>query len=443
MRPNKRFVATLIAFTTAFGLCPPAATSPAQALRGTKAPAGAWAQAAVLTGSDTAFSDYPNEASDFGWSVAVSGGTAVVGAPWFSSSTGFAGEPNEAPLGEATGRAYVFTKGPTGWRQTAELVGSDTTPGNEFGAAVAISGGTIVVGAPGHGPGTTFSDNSFYVGAGRAYVFQRDATGWHQTAELTTAGSYVSGCSVAVSGTTALVSAYSGAYVFQQSAAGWHRTAALERISVADAEGCYEIAVSGNTAAVGPSGEERLTMFSNSATGWHQTAQLNLTTKCVWFAKISCLNPDAGASIAISGDVLAVGAPGEWEEEHYATGQTITGGLHGRMYIFTKGTSSWRQTADLANSAFYFGWSVAASGNVIVAGAPAVTSVFGPGGFDMPTTMGHTYLFTRGPAGWHLSADLTGPDATPGDYSGRSVALSGGTVVVGAPYASRAFVFAG
>jgi hypothetical protein len=58
------------------------------------------------------------------------------------------------------GRAYLFTKTPTGWRQSAELVGSDTVTADWFGGSVAVSGSTIVVGAPNHA-----SD------AGRAYVF--------------------------------------------------------------------------------------------------------------------------------------------------------------------------------------------------------------------------------------------------------------------------------
>ena len=47
------------------------------------------------------------------------------------------------------GRAYVFTKTGAGWKQAAELKGSDTAAGDYFGYSVAISGTTAVVGAPG------------------------------------------------------------------------------------------------------------------------------------------------------------------------------------------------------------------------------------------------------------------------------------------------------
>ena len=59
------------------------------------------------------------------------------------------------------GRAYVFTKTASRWKEIVELKGSDTGPRNWFGSSVAIWGATAVVGA------LQFSN---YVG--RAYVFE-------------------------------------------------------------------------------------------------------------------------------------------------------------------------------------------------------------------------------------------------------------------------------
>ena len=75
------------------------------------------AQLAELKGSDTTVGD------DFGVSVAISGTTAIVGAD---------GHANVA------GGAYVFTKTATGWKQRAELKGSDTVANDFFGGSVAI-----------------------------------------------------------------------------------------------------------------------------------------------------------------------------------------------------------------------------------------------------------------------------------------------------------------
>ena len=99
-----------------------------------------WKQTAELKGGDTVSPDH------FGYSVAVSGTTAVVGAE------------NHA---KEAGRAYVFSETKGAWKQVAELKGSDTAAGDVFGASVAVSGVTALVGAYGHGDL-----------AGRAYVFE-------------------------------------------------------------------------------------------------------------------------------------------------------------------------------------------------------------------------------------------------------------------------------
>jgi hypothetical protein len=137
-----------------------------------------WRQTAVLKASDTAAKE------NFGESVAASGGTIVVGARGHD---------------DGAGRAYVFTRAVTGWRQTAELKGADTGAKDNFGESVAVSGSTIVVGAYGHARP-----------AGRAYVFTRAATSWRQTAELKgadTAGKDNFGGSVAVADSTIVVGA--------------------------------------------------------------------------------------------------------------------------------------------------------------------------------------------------------------------------------------------
>ena len=124
-----------------------------------------------LQGSDTVAGD------TLGNSVAISGSTVIVGAYDHAKSAG---------------RAYVFATTGSGWKQMAELQGPDTVAGDQFGSSVSVSGTTAVVGAGGH------ADH-----AGRAYVFAKTPSGWKQTAELkgsdTVAGDYF-GWSVAISG---------------------------------------------------------------------------------------------------------------------------------------------------------------------------------------------------------------------------------------------------
>jgi hypothetical protein len=250
-------------------------------------------QLAILKGSDTVAGDY------FGFRVAISGTTAIVGAFGHAS---------------IAGRAYVFTKTATGWKQVAELEGSDTAALDDFGSSVAISGTTAVVGADGYG--------------NRAYVFTKTATGWKQVAELEgsdTAALDDFGISVAISGTTAVVGAdgYGNsagrAYVFTKTATGWRQTAELKGSDTASLNGFgVSVAISGTTAVVSATTDGhasvigRAYLFTKTATGWRQTAELKASHTGLWkFVD----------SVAISGTTVMVGAPSD-------------ANLAGRAYVF-------------------------------------------------------------------------------------------------------------
>jgi hypothetical protein len=152
----------------------------------------AWSQQAELSAADAASGDI------FGFSVAISGSTAVAGARNKNSFTG---------------AAYVFAV-PS---QQAELTAADAAAEDTFANSVAIWGSTAVVGAP-------FKNSE----TGAAYVFVRSGTAWSQQAELTAADGASGdsfGTSVAISGTSAMVGApdkdsSTGAVARPSSAAG-------------------------------------------------------------------------------------------------------------------------------------------------------------------------------------------------------------------------------
>ncbi|MEE9595169.1 MAG: DapH/DapD/GlmU-related protein [Acidiferrobacterales bacterium] len=105
-------------------------------------------EVAKLTASD------PATFAEFGFSVALAGDTAVIGAvgdDFFSGS------------------AYVFTRSGTTWTQQAKLTASDAAIGDLFGFSVALAGNTAVIGA--------FLDDDAGSGSGSAYVFSRDGDG--------------------------------------------------------------------------------------------------------------------------------------------------------------------------------------------------------------------------------------------------------------------------
>jgi hypothetical protein len=168
----------------------------------------------------------------FGSSVAVSRGTIVVGAPFHANMAG---------------QAFVFQEGAGGWHQVAELVGSGVVGADLFGASVAVSGPTVVVGARGFNASNV----------GRVYIFQEGTGGWHEVARLVGSGAAVGtafGYSVAVSGGTAVVGALSAfrAFIFQEGAGGWHQVADLVgSVGVGTDLFGQSVAVSGPTVVVG------------------------------------------------------------------------------------------------------------------------------------------------------------------------------------------------
>jgi hypothetical protein len=293
-----------------------------------------WNEVAELKGSDTVASDF------FGYSVAISGTTAVVSAPGFAKNAG---------------RAYIFARTATGWKQAAELKGSDTVAGDYFGDSLAISGATTFVGADGHAKS-----------AGRAYVFTNVATGWEQVAELkgsdTVAGDGF-GYAVAISGTTVIVGApdhakdAGRAYVFTDATAGWKQAAELKGSDTVAKNGFgVSVAISGMTAIAGAPGFSkaagRAYVFAKTGGVWTQARELK--------GLDTVASDDFGYTVAISNATAVAGAPGFSKAA-------------GRAYVFTNTATGWKQAAKLKGSdtvaADYFGYSVAISGTTAIVGA--------------------------------------------------------------------------
>jgi carbonic anhydrase/acetyltransferase-like protein (isoleucine patch superfamily) len=102
---------------------------------------GVWSQQAYLKASNTGASDA------FGFSVALSGDTLVVGEAYENSDAmGVNGDQSSTSAG-ASGAVYVFTRSGGVWSQQAYLKASNTGEGDYFGGSVALSGDTLAVGA--------------------------------------------------------------------------------------------------------------------------------------------------------------------------------------------------------------------------------------------------------------------------------------------------------
>ncbi len=380
----------------------PATVSPgaAPALRAVLA-----AQQAKLTAGDGAAADY------FGYSVAISGATAVVGAT--------------APGGVAVGGTdgvYVFVRSGTTWSQQQKLVAPDASDPGRFGLSVAISGDTVVVSAP---------DTDALSGA--VYVFVRSGTTWSQQQKLTPSSGTTGdrfGSAVAISGDTLVVGHLNddlganvdqgSAYIFVRSGTTWSQQQKLIA-SDGDADDCfgYAVAVSGDTAVVGAAKDDTgaeenqgsAYVFVRSGATWTQQQKLTATDGAGWAY--------FGGSLALRGDTFVAGAP-------YANvGANVA---QGAAYVFVRSGSTWSQqqklTASDGAADDYFGQSVALSGNTAVVGAH-----HDPVGAN--AEQGSAYVFTRFGAGWSQYRKLTAGDGAAEDSFGWSAAISDATVVVG------------
>jgi hypothetical protein len=308
--------------------------------------------------------------SDFGVSVAVSCDTAVVGAR------------NAHGAKAGSGAAFVHERhegGPNKWGRVATLIASNGAASDEFGAAVAVVGDTVFIGAPD-------ADSPTLAGTGSVYVYQRNQGGpsaWGEVLQLASSTGEVGsrfGSAVAARGDTLVVGAarqdhqgttdVGAAYVFERDLGG---------------PGAW-----GETRELGPSNP--------------------------------VLSGRFGSSAAIDGDTLVVGSP-----------TNTWGNPLESAYVFERdlgGPGTWGESAALTESHDLgrFGFSVSISNDRIAVGAPGHTHT--------NAGQGAVFLFERdagGPGAWGEVAELLATAPANGDQLGYSVAVHGETVVVGAP----------
>jgi hypothetical protein len=344
----------------------------------------------TLVANDSIPGDYQ------GWSVSVSGDTAIVGAYRKSSSTG-----------GQTGAAYVFIRSGDFWSQQAKLTPGDAAGSDYFGGSVAIDGNTAVVG--------TWRKNT-YIGA--AYVFVRSGSVWDQQAKLT-ASDGVSGddfgWAVSVSGDTVVVGAYNknnmtgAAYVFIRAGSTWNQQAKLTTDDGAanDAFG-YSLSVAGDTAVVGAWRKNDFSgaayVFVRSGASWVQQAKLA--------AHDGEINDLFGFAVSVHGEKAVVGAYGKNNNT-------------GAVYVFGRSGSAWTQQAKITASegtgTDAFGWSVSLSDEIVAVGAAGKNN-----------NTGAVYVFRRSGTLWSRQAKLIASDGSMGDAFGWSVSMNRETVVAGA-----------
>jgi hypothetical protein len=286
-----------------------------------------WGQVKKVTASDGTYYDY------FGWALALSGDTLVVGA-WGDDDNG-----------SQSGSAYIFLRnqgGANNWGQLKKISAApDSAADDYFGYSLTLDGDTLVVGAYGDDVGS-------YADHGSAFIFQRNQGGadnWGLLKKITqapdSAASDVFGFAVALDGDTLVVGAQydddrgnasGSAYVFARDEGGTENWGLVKKLTGSD----------------------------------------------------GAANDFFGRAVAISADKLVVGANGD---------NVGANADQGSAYLFASdegGTDNWGEVKKLtapdgaAND--FLGWAVAVSGDAVLAGAYAA-------GFEQ----GAAYFFTDEP----------------------------------------------
>jgi hypothetical protein len=359
--------------------------------------AGVWSQQALL---QPAFVDTEDE---FGYRVAISGDTIVVGA--WREDGGMPGvNPSLTPPDPAddsapdAGAAYVFVRSGTTWTQQAYLKASNPDAGDRFGGSVAVHGDTVVVGAFGEDSGTGVEADDSALDAGAVYVFVRSGTAWSQQAYL--------------------------------------------KAPAPQEEDFFgtSVALSGETLGVGMPFEDGVAMDSGAV-------YVLLRSGATWSVEgyLKASNPGAmdafGAFVSVDADTLVVGA---LQEDGSATGVDGTPDEAaedaGAAYVFVRSAGAWSQQAYLkatnTEAEDYFGISVSVSGDVVVVGARwedgAGTGIGADPSSNGAVQAGAAYAYVRSGATWAAAAYLKASNTDPADEFGISVAVSGATAVVGA-----------
>ncbi len=326
-----------------------------------------WRQQAKLTAIDGAAND------TFGGNVALSGDTAVIGAI------------RDDDKGDDSGSVYVFSRSDDIWSQQAKITGADTAEGDAFGQSNALSGDTLVIGAP--------HDDDKGDSSGSVYVFTRTGTVWRQQAKLTPVDGVegdVFGIDVALSGDTILVGAdlhdakalnAGAAYVYTRSESGWRLQ---EKLTAADGAETdifgVRVALSGDTALISARRDDDDLMGVDAG-----SAYVFVRTGITWRQQAKLTAPDGaaddrfGRSVALAGDTAVIGA----------MFQDDKGDNAGSAYIFTRAGDIWshqtKLTATDGATDDVFGWSAALFGSTALIGATRND--------DKGTESGSAYIF--------------------------------------------------
>lgn len=346
----------------------------------------------------------------FGYSVAISGDWAMVGAPYEDL--------------QDEGAVYVFQLVGGTWVETQKLKPSSSYSDGFFGLSIDMAGGVAVIGAIGDNGG---GDNT-----GAAFVFELEEGTWVEKTKLIPSDPFPSdefGGAVAVSGNSIVVGAhgkfgvgyYSGAaYVFKKIDGLWSETQKLTASDQAtwdyfgnavDIEG-DRIVVAAYLNDIGASGSGSVYVFEFVGGTW--------TEEQIITASDPAEDDNFGNAVVLNNDRILVSARGDDNEY---------GADAGAVYYFDEIDGDFVEQQKIivsdAQTLTAFGTAISVSGNTAVIGSMGHT--------DYVSYIGAVNVYEYVDGLWEEGEKLTaGTDTSAYDIFGNAVGLDNNRLVVGA-----------
>jgi hypothetical protein len=319
------------------------------------------------------------------------------------------------------GAAYVFVLEDGSWSEQERLVAGDGASGDRFGRSVAVSGDIAIVGAD-------LADIDGEIFEGALYVFERTGDGWAEVQKLTGSDGdahdhlgasavlqgvvLAAGAPLEEGGITDGCQGTGAVYVFESSGGVWSEAAKLfDRDGVCsdlfgeavDLDGDTIVVGAPNAFVTGPSNRGAAYVYRRVGEQWQLEQRL-----LPW-------GPDPnffGASVALDGDTLLVGA----EQEH------VNGALRqGAAYVFRRDGTSWigeqRLVASDGHEDSHFGIAAALLGHVAIIGAELEIP---PGSLRR----GVVYEYRYDGGTWNEVQRFAAPEGQGLDSFGRALSLT-------------------
>ncbi len=225
--------------------------------------------------------------------VAIHGDTAALG----------------ANLSE-TGRVEVFRNSPSGWMLEQTLMADDAAPTPHFGAPLVLENDLLLVGAPArYNPVFAYGDEP----PGAVYVFRRIQGTWQRTQKLApndSAAADLFGASIALTTGTLAVGApganaeEGGVYVFEDDTSGFIATAKLSSFPSGASPSGYRVGVSSHWLVNVPyegGSAGALDLFEREGSSWQPVTVIQSTDGAVGL----------GSTVRVVGNTIVAGAEGQ------------------------------------------------------------------------------------------------------------------------------------